>query len=216
MNEGSGTVFHTGSLTGNNLAATNITWGAVTGFPGTVPTFNGSTSNSVGSNQTATNFTGATAFSACAWINPTVPLGSFFTLISTVDTTISASPGWEMITNSGAGIEVNLFNTVLSGGNGISIRTNTAISNGVTTQICFTYDGSKTAAGVQIYMAGSAAPLTTLEDNLTGSIVNTVPVHVGARNNTTFVMSGAIADVRVWNSQLTSGNISTLFSAGPQ
>lgn len=215
MHEGFGTTFYDGAGTGNNVNATNIIWGTSSGFTGNVPAFNASTAS--GSNQTATNFTGATAFSACVWAKVSNPIGAQYSLISTLDTSLSSFPGWRMKTNTGGGVEIDLVNNGASLANALIVtETSTTLVNGALVHICFTYDGSKTPAGLANYINGSAQSLTTNANTLTGSIANTVPVQLGVEKNGGGAFSGVMADVRIWNVQLTSTQISTLFSAGPQ
>lgn len=93
--------------------------------------------------------------------------------------------------------------------------TNT-ISTGSWNHIAMTYDGSSTLAGVNLYINGSSETKTNTTDNLTATIVNSSNLAIG--NNTTIgtnlYFDGAIDKVIVYNAELTSGNITTIYNYG--
>jgi hypothetical protein len=216
MNEGSGSVFHTSSSSGNNINTSNITWAAVTGFPGMVPVFNGSNSSGTGVNQTNTNFTGTTPFSVSVWalINTfDVSNGPGGTLVTTFQG--GGLTGWEVAVNNSPGFfNMDLVNN--GGSNDIVVEVTAAPSLGVIHHFCATYDGSQSASGVMLYVDGVAQATAVNENNLTASIANTQPVVVGARTtNGTLFFNGSMADLRIYDIELNSSQVSTLFADGP-
>jgi hypothetical protein len=224
MNEGSGSVFHTSSTSGNNITASNITWATVSGFPGTVPVFDGTNGQGTGANQTNTNFTGTTPFSVSLWalINAfTAPsgdggAGTFVTTLQGGNFT-----GWEVSINGTGSTPTNGAFTMDLGnnfndGNAIQVVTHSPSPLGDVHNFVATYDGSQTAEGVKLYIDGVAQAVTISEDGLSGSIANTQPVVVGARaTNGGGFFDGSLADIRIYDVELTSSQVSTLFTNGP-
>jgi hypothetical protein len=221
MNEGSGDTFFTSSSSGNNITASNITWASVTGFPGLVPVFNGSNSSGIGANQTNTNFTGTTPFSVSLWAlitafqAPNEGGGTFITTFQGGNLT-----GWEVGIN-GTGNNPQLFNmdliNNLGGGGNIQVAATAQPSTGVIHHFVATYDGSQTAAGITLYIDGVAQAVTIDGTSFTGAIANTEPVNIGARlTNGTAPFDGSMADLRIYNVQLTSTEVTAIFDAGPQ
>ena len=208
MNEGSGETFFTSSSSGDNIGASNITWASVAGFPGTVPVFNGSNASGAGVNQTNTNFTGTTPFTISLWalLNSAGEQG---TLVSTFD---GSDIGWEVSLN-GPGQTLGL--QLISSSGELIILANSAPSAGTIHHFCTTYDGSRTAPGVVLYIDGVAQSVTVFSNNLAASIANAQPVVIGARSNNTELFSGNMADLRIYDVAFTSGQVSTLFSDGP-
>jgi hypothetical protein len=72
-----------------------------------------------------------------------------------------------------------------------------------------TYDGSGKAAGVRIYVNGQPQTLEILEDKLTASITNAVPLHIGSRFGTDF-LKGTLDDVRLYGRALGVDEVSDL------
>jgi hypothetical protein len=225
MNEGSGQTFLTSSSSGDNLIGSNITWAAVAGFPGLVPVFNGSNTSATGANQTNTNFTGTTPFSVSLWalINAfTAPSGAGGA--GTFVTTLQGGnfTGWEVSINGTGSTPTNGAFTMDLGnnfndGNAIQVVTHSLSPLGDVHNFVATYDGSQTAEGVKLYIDGVAQAVTISQDGLSGSIANTQPVVVGARaTNGGGFFDGSMADIRIYDVELTSSQVSTIFAAGPQ
>lgn len=219
MNEGSGEVFHTSSGSGNNINATGVSWATVAGFPGSVPVFDG-TASGIGTNQTNTNFDGTTPFSVSLWaliVAFAAPNEGGGTFISTFQG--GNLTGWEVAIN-GTGNVQQLFNmdliNNLGGGGNIQVAATAQPSTGVIHHFCATYDGSQTATGITLYIDGVAQAVTIDGSSFTGSIVNTEPVNVGERTtNGTANFNGNMADLRIYDVELSSSQVSTLFAGGP-
>ena len=71
--------------------------------------------------------------------------------------------------------------------NALRVRTREPVPRDAWFHAFATYDGSGKAAGVRIYVNGQPQALEILEDKLTASITNAVPLHIGARFNTDFL-----------------------------
>src|SRR5262249_6082280 len=82
--------------------------------------------------------------------------------------------------------------------NALRVRTKAEVPQDAWLHAFATYDGSDKAAGVKIYVDGQQQALEILQDNLTASITNAVPLHIGAGFNSDF-FKGALDDVRLYN-----------------
>jgi hypothetical protein len=221
--EGSGTTLaNSGSDSTNFATTTNVTWAASTGFTGTVATYNGTSSVSIASSATQTAFDGTTPFTACAWFNLsslTFPSGGSLATVMSNLSLATGNPGWRMgIFGTGAtpvgAMDIYLSNNVST--NVIHVHSNPSGFSAGTIQLgCFTYDGTKTAAGVIPYINGAAAGTVIASDTLTGSIVSTAPLYLGGEIDNADWFPGALGRVRVYNRKLSAAEISTMFTNGP-
>ena len=63
-----------------------------------------------------------------------------------------------------------------------------------------TYNGSSLASGIKFYVDDSSQTLTTNEDNLSATILNSANLQIGARGGTNCPIDGLIDEVRISNS----------------
>jgi hypothetical protein len=208
------TLVNSGSDFTNSMATTNVTWAAAGGFTGNVATYNGSTSVATASSLTNTNFTGATPFSACQWVNPSSLLGiSNEILLTNTSSTTGISVQLFGSTSAAPGsYTVYLYSTLA---NFIQVRTPAAaIPSGSVSLVCFTYDATGVAAGVTLYVNGSAVAATVGSDTLSGgSIASGVAMTISRNAGPAFL--GAIGRVRIFNRHLSAAEITTMYRAGP-
>jgi hypothetical protein len=214
MNEGSGTSFVDSNITN----AYNLTidgaagsWGTVSGFPGTVFTFSGSTGATNGS-ATNASMDGAHPFSLCGWFRTT---GTGGAIISTLNAPITFQ-GYFL--GLDAGTTKLRFGLLDASSNQLAIDSTSAVSSSVVHQGCATYDGSNTPGGVVLYVDGSSVAMTTTNTGFSGTSVSAV-ISTGAVRGTTGSyqnpFTGTIGWTSVWSCVLTSGVISTNNAAGP-
>lgn len=219
MDEGTGSTFYTSSSTGNNITASGFTWGSVTGFPGSVPTFGGTDNSAVGANQTATNFDGTTPFSVCDWITPGVTTHGE-ALIGTLDAQAGTFQGWELGINasgSNTGAITAYIANSAPASNLLGVASpDDVIVTGDQYQVCMTYDGSQSASGLIIYLNGVAQSPTVLNNTLTATAANSIDVHLAGREDGTLDYTGTMADARIYDVELTASQVETLYAAGPQ
>jgi hypothetical protein len=93
--------------------------------------------------------------------------------------------------------------------NALRVRTKKEVPQDAWLHAFATYDGSGKVAGVRIYANGKQQALEILEDNLTASITNDVPLYLGARFNTDF-LKGTLDDVRLYARALGVDEVSDL------
>lgn len=158
-------------------------------------------------NAAALSFTNATPFSLVCWFKSQDTDGA---LISKQDA--ATDVGYSVALTTGGKIRVELVNT--SGSDEIIIETVGAFNQGTWWHLVVTYDGSSTAAGVTIYANGVAQTSTVVEDTLTGSIANAVEFQLATIEATNSFLNGALDDVAVYDVELTSGQVATIYNAG--
>ena len=80
-----------------------------------------------------------------------------------------------------------------------------SLSNNVSYNFSFTYDGSKTNNGIKFYINGiltSTTPLST--GTYTGMNIGTHPLVIGSASDNNFKLSGELDEVSIWNAELTA------------
>jgi len=217
MNEGSGLTLYDTSTGGTNTATINtgasVTWQSNAGLPGTTPLWNG-TGYALATSTTLTNFTGTTPFSVTAWVKLSA-LGTGETFISTLDASGGTFRGWELSkanTADGEGLQFFLINTYSS--NTLQVQGNAAMTTGLS-YVVATYDGSRTSAGIKLYINGANQSFSAPVNSLSATIASGLPVRFGARNNGSSELTGALAFAEVYNCVLTPTQITTYNAAGP-
>jgi len=79
--------------------------------------------------------------------------------------------------------------------------------------VSFTYDGSNTAAGVTIYVNGTAQATTTSKDNLNDTILDSTTCQIGARDGSDYY-TGSIDEITIFETELTQSQITYLYNSG--
>ena len=79
--------------------------------------------------------------------------------------------------------------------------------------ITMTYDGSKTVAGLKVYVDGSVYSMIDNYDNFTGSSSNSKNFTIGVKENTWYY-SGIQDEVGIWNRELTASEVTQLYNSG--
>lgn len=216
MTEGSGTTL-VDVVAANNATFTSgaATYGVVSGMGSlSIPTFAG-TGAAATTNTSAYNFTGSTPFSVAGWVKPT-NVTAAHALVSTVSTSAAGVPGWEVGINASGQVQLYIYQTTTT--NGLAVASpNASVSAGAAHFIVLTYSGAtKTPADVSIYIDGVAKTLTASWNTFTGSSAGAQPVTFGARADNSNALIGSLGYVRIFSRVLSSSEVTTLFSAGPQ
>ena len=97
------------------------------------------------------------------------------------------------------------------------VETFTSIEDSTWRHVAFTYDGTATHDGLIIYIDGSLASVTNAADTLetTESILNDVPVILGAREGGGQCSTGLLDEVRIYSGVLTAGEVAALVVPEP-
>jgi hypothetical protein len=206
MNEGTGTSF-LDKIASDNMTTTGITWGSVAGFPGSIPTFNGTSSHAAGAN-TNPGFTASSPFTLCLWAQPTGV--STFQLF--LDSSSAGSTNGIAFYVNVSRLYLNIFGTPTSNLLDVYTTITTPVSP---TFYCATYDGSTHAAGVTFYINAIPQTNAVSADTLSGTVAGTT-MYMGAAQSGTGYYAGPMAFVRIWNVLKTGTQISNYYAAGPK
>ena len=78
------------------------------------------------------------------------------------------------------------------------------------THVTITYDGSKKAAGINVYINGEKQKTNVQADSLKGTTRTEVPFKIGQRNNSSVLSGAAINDLRVYSRALNGSEAASL------
>jgi len=79
--------------------------------------------------------------------------------------------------------------------------------------IAFTYDGTATASGGNIYINGIADSLTT-SGTLLGTMESFDPLYLGCRSNADNFFNGNIDEVSIFNTELSASDVTSIYNSG--
>lgn len=141
------------------------------------------------------------AFSVTARIQRSSTLAAIETVVSKMNN--ATGQGYSLQLDASGRVEVRLDN---GAGQAIERRvTSATVLSGFEFTIGFSYDGSSSATGVNIYINGVLQSMTTDTNTLaSGSILTTAPFAVGSRNGATNFLNGYVREVAVANRVLTA------------
>jgi len=87
-------------------------------------------------------------------------------------------------------------------GDAIKVVTKNQVPGKEWVHVAVTYNGSKTAAGVKIYVNGALQETNVESDTLKGSIKTSVPFKIGQRNDSDPLSGFGLQDLRLYQSEL--------------
>jgi hypothetical protein len=149
------------------------------------------------------SFDSSDKFSYGAWVNPID--NRHQTILSKIDND-NGIRGWDVYLGDGK-IYVHLISKWEN--DAIRLNSKQTIPMNQWTHVFVTYDGSKKAKGVRVYVNGKAIETETTHDTLTGTIANEQPIRVGRRSGgATF--QGMIDEVRLYGRELTTAEVGQL------
>ena len=158
------------------------------------------------------NFEYNDPFSISCWYKGTVAGGYFVS--KRTDT--ADQRGWGVATVAGGQLGFYLVNT--NGSLAIEQRSSSSTLhlNGLWHHLAFSYDGGGLAAGVTIYVDGSAVALAAPTfDSLGGNtIISTAPLNLASRADGIALMAGSLDEVAVYNKELTAAEVKWVYNAG--
>jgi hypothetical protein len=145
-------------------------------------------------------------FSASAWIKPSSPDGAIVTRSIDVD----EQSGWGVYLRQGK-VQVNLVTRWLD--DCLRVETEQSIEPDRWHHVAVSYDASRVADGVKVYINGEAAKLRYIVDDLNQSFQVKEPLRIGAGNGMRF--HGLIDDVRIYNDVITPREAAVLATTLP-
>jgi hypothetical protein len=143
-------------------------------------------------------------FTLSAWINPG-PGGQGTILSRAVDE--QEGEGYSVVVERGK-IQVNLVKRWLD--DAIRVESALAVPSGDWTHVAVTYDGSRVAAGVRIYLDGKPAQTVVLLDELNQSFQTKEPLRIGAGGGRHARFVGAVDEPSVYARVLAAEEIEAL------
>jgi hypothetical protein len=114
--------------------------------------------------------------------------------------------GYDMLLVNGK-IEVHLVDTWPS--NAIKISSQSTIAPNQWHHLTLTYDGSKKAAGANLYIDGKPVKFDVPNNNLTGSLDTEKPFHLGLREKS-LPFTGSIDELRIFDGVLSAKDVERL------
>jgi hypothetical protein len=200
LNETNGTNAYDSSTSYQNGTLTNGSiW--VEGKMGNALNFTGF--NYIDLNQNG-NFDRTDSFSVEAWIR-TSNLNE--EIVSKLKTSIVR--GWEFRVNGGK-ITLNLD---ASGTAYTGRYSNARIDDGKWHHVVGVYYGNSSASGIVLYIDGSVAVSTVLQDNLNNITTNTADLEIGARDGTGNGFVGTIDEVVIYNKSINQTEVTFRYNS---
>ena len=148
-------------------------------------------------------FTYFDSFSVAAWVRPTGDLtGGIVTRMSDD----SYSDGWALHLEDGE-VQVNLVKRWLD--DSLRVGSSTRLPADQWSHVCMTYDGSRTAAGIAIYVNGVIQGKVIHLDGINQSMENDEPLRIGS-TGTHSRFDGSIGTVQIYSRVLDSDEALTI------
>ena len=147
-------------------------------------------------------------FTASAWINSQAPKGAIVTRAEDKPD----GEGWGLYLEDGK-LQVNLIKRRLD--DSIRVETEERIEPGRWHFVSMSYDGSRVATGVRIWVDGQARKLNVLVDAINQDFGTREPLRVGGGGGPGVRFRGFISDVRVYSRVLSDEEIRVLAVARP-
>ncbi len=221
MNEGTGLTFND-AVSSNSMTATGITWGSVTGETGSFPQYTyaatSTTTYAIAANNTLTNFSGSTPFSVSFWMYPASAMNNQpATIVSSLNNAAGNYTGWEISTTGSGYNQIAFFLVNNYPSNALRVQQTTSQFSILTlSHVVVTYNGSETAAGVNMYVNGTAVATASSLNVLSSSTANSNPINVGQRIDHSSGFGGSISYLRIYSAALSSGQVSNIYAQGPR
>jgi hypothetical protein len=203
LDETKGEAVHSGDGAQRGTVRGKAKWTA--GKTGSALEFDGNTFVEV---SQAPNFDSDGPFSISLWTFPISNEGG--ALISKMDDG-NAYRGYDVLLESGK-IAVHVIHHWPD--NAIKIVTKKAVALNSWHNVVVTYDGSRKAAGVKVYVDGKLEPADISNDSLRGTIITDKPLHLGKRQ-ATLTFKGKLDDVKLFGVELNPEQVSQLAAGQP-
>ena len=151
------------------------------------------------------NFERTDAFSISAWVKR-VGSGSYQSIVYKADNN-SPYNGYTFYIDNNNKVGFNI--TIDYSANNYFGKVCTSVLNTDWNNVLITYNGNSNVSGLNIYINGSLQNVTTVgtSSDLTGTLSNSIPLNIGARNNTDVFFNGQIDEVAIFDKALNAGQI---------
>ncbi len=143
-------------------------------------------------------------FTLIAWIKTAGTRGG--TILSRM-VDVPEGEGFSVVLDRGR-IRVNLVKRWLD--DAIRVETAAVVPAEKWTHIAATYDGSRRAGGVKVYVNGKLAPIKVLLDELNQTFLTDEPLRIGAGGGAESRFVGGIAEPSVYDTALDANNVQVL------
>lgn len=145
------------------------------------------------------------SFSYAAWIN-LKPNDSQGAIASRMDRA-NGYRGWDFWVQ-GRRIGTHIINSW--SGDAIKVVSKAQVKGNEWTHVAVTYNGSKSAAGVKVYINGVVQETNVESDTLKSTIKTTVPFKIGQRNDSDAIAGLGLQDLRLYQRELNAGEVASL------
>ncbi len=149
-------------------------------------------------------------FSIGAWVYPQDPRGG--TIVSRI--TDATTPDGYVLALEDGKVRIGLIKRPLD--DAIRVESRRPLEPGSWHHVLFTYDGSRVASGLTLYVDGKREPLTVLLDDLNQTFQTKGPLRIGVGGGgTQGHFRGAIDDVRIYGAALNGDEVETIATPEP-
>jgi hypothetical protein len=203
LDETAGDAVHDAAKTRVGAVRGKAIWGA--GKVGGALEFDGNTHVEIAN---APNFEGDSPFSISVWAHPSAA-GSV-ALLSKMDDA-AAYRGYDLLLENGK-VVMHLVHHWAD--NAIKVSGKSELSPNAWHHVLVTYNGSRKAAGLELFVDGKPEALEVLNDSLKDTIRTDKPMHLGKRRSS-LPFKGKLDDIRLYGVKLSAENAAQL-AAGQQ
>lgn len=186
-----------------NGTDTTITYSAGNGKINSGAGFGGASAIAISATPVLGSTTSPRSYSF--WIKGTMTSG----FIATGQVASNFHSLFDIFVNASGQIQYQM-NPTNNGGDQLNCHSTTAINNGAFHHVLITYSGSKTVAGVHIYVDGVNTTVTSDTNNMSTTTVTIDEFRLGDRGGAGGSITAAIDEFYVFNAELTSGDATTL------
>ena len=148
-------------------------------------------------------------FTLAAWIYPTASSG---VIVSRADAGDQGEVGWGLYLEEGK-LRFNMSTRILD--DGVSAETLADVRLNEWQHVLATYDGSKTPAGIGIYVNGESWETKPMLDLVGNRMPQRYPLRIGASGSTKPRFEGVIDDVRIYGAELSPELVGVVATAEP-
>jgi hypothetical protein len=150
-----------------------------------------------------TNFGFYDAFTVSAWIRPEAANGAIVTRVKDEP----EGSGWSLNLHDGH-IQANMVQRWLD--DGARVESEATVPLDRWSHVTLTYDGSRVASAVRVYLDGKPLAMKVQLDDLNQTFAAKEPLRIGAGLGPANRFRGAIKQVRIYRTTLTPGEIAVL------